>query len=85
MTGFLRARHVSNHKAMGSTPRTLLGEFINGLLEQAKLLRPPMAITLEILEAYGRDSIEVTRYTDTEKPDKGDLRNKVYVFDFSRP
>lgn len=77
--------YSAHNKAMGSTPRTLLGEFIKGLLEQAKLLRPPMAITSEILVAYGRDSIEVTRYTDTRKPDKGDLRNKVYIFDFSRP
>lgn len=73
------------NKAMGSTPRTLLGEYVKGLLEKAKLLRKPMAITPEILEAYGRDSIDVARFTDTRKADNGDLRNKVYVFDFTAP
>lgn len=73
------------NKAMGSTPRTLLGEYIKGQLEKAKLLRAPMAITPEILNAYGRDAIEVTRYTDIRKDDNGDLRNKVYVFDFTSP
>lgn len=77
--------YSAHNKAMGSTPRTLLGEYVKGLLEKAKLLRKPMAITPEILEAYSRDYIGVARYTDTRKADNGDLRNKVYVFDFTAP
>lgn len=77
--------YSAHNKAIGSDPRNVLGEFLKGQLEKAGLLRRPQAITSDILEEYGRTSIEVTRYTDTTKPVSSNLSNKVFVFDFSRP
>ncbi len=73
------------NKAMGTTPRTILGEFLKGQLEKARILHCPEAVTVEMLIAYGRRDVTLTRYTDTSLPKSSDLRDKVYVLDFSRP
>lgn len=51
---------------MGSKPRTIFGEFIKGGLESAGVLRRGEPITDEVLEAYGRDSVTLTKLTNGE-------------------
>jgi hypothetical protein len=75
--------YAAFNKAMGSSPRTVLGEFIKGQLEKAGVLRAPDAITSETLRAYGRDTVTLIRYTDMNVKETQGLRNKVYVLDFS--
>ena len=73
------------NKAMGSTPRTILGEFLKGQLEKARVLRCPEEITTETLSAYGRNDVTLIRYTNKLLPNTDDLSNKVFVLDSSRP
>lgn len=70
------------NKALGSDPRSILGEFIKGQLEKAGVLRRGEKVTDETLAEYGRNSVTLARYTDTNMPDTSDLRNKVYVLEF---
>lgn len=79
--------YSDGYKAMGSKPRTLLGEFMKGMLEQCGLLKRGETITQEMLEDYGRTTVTLTRYTDTARtPDpEGKLRDKVFVLSFERP
>lgn len=83
---FCKLQTYSDHnKAMGSSPRTILGEFIKGQLEKAGVLHAPDAITSDTLRAYGRDTITLTRYKDRNVKVTEGVRNKVYVLDFSVP
>ena len=70
------------NKAMGSTPRTILGEFLKGQLEKARVLRCPEEITTETLSAYGRNDVTLIRYTNKLLPNTDDLSNKVFCFGF---
>lgn len=58
--------YSDGNKAMGSKPRTIFGEFIKGGLESAGVLRRGEPITDEVLEAYGRDSVTLTKLTNGE-------------------
>lgn len=58
--------YSDGNKAMGSKPRTIFGEFIKGGLESAGVLRRGEPITDEVLEAYGRDSVILTKLTNGE-------------------
>ena len=70
------------NKAMGSNPRTVLGEFIKGKLQEAGVLKRGDLITSDTLAAYGKDFVTLTRYTDTSKPKATDLSDKVYILEF---
>ncbi len=83
--GNVRCKLMEINKAMGSTPRTILGEFLKGQLEKARVLRCPEEITTETLSAYGRNDVTLIRYTNKLLPNTDDLSNKVFVLDFSRP
>lgn len=58
--------YSDGNKAMGSKPRTIFGEFIKGGLESAGVLRRGEPITDEVLEAYGPDSVTLTKLTNGE-------------------
>lgn len=79
--------YSADNKAMGTDPRTLLGEFIKGRLEAAGVLRKDETVTSDTLDLYGRDYVELTRYTDTSKlsptgQPAADLSDKAYVLFF---
>lgn len=56
--------YSDGNKALGSNPRTILGEFLKGTLEKAGVLRRGDRITNEVLDAYGRDFVVLTLLSD---------------------
>lgn len=58
--------YSDNNKAMASAPRSVLGEFIKGNLEDAKALQQGGLVTSDVLQAYGRESITLTKLSSGE-------------------
>lgn len=58
------ATYSDGNKALGSNPRTILGEFLKGTLEKAGVLRRGDLITNDVLDAYGNDSVLLTKLSD---------------------
>lgn len=51
-------------KALASSPRSLLGEFLKGRLEKAGVLRRGETITANTLAEYGTDFVTLTKLSD---------------------
>ncbi len=58
------ASYSDRNKAIGSSPRTLLGEFIKGALLEAGAMREGDPVTDDVLEEYGRKSITLRKLSD---------------------
>lgn len=58
--------YSDNNKAMASSPRSVLGEFIKGNLEDAKVLQQGELVTSDVLQAYGRENITLTKLSNGE-------------------
>lgn len=58
--------YSDNNKAMASTPRSVLGEFLKSQLEKNTSLRRGDTITEDILSEYGRDRVTLTKLSNDE-------------------
>lgn len=58
--------YSDGNKALGSDPRTILGEFLKGSLERAGVLRRGELITDDVLDAYGHDAVTLTLLSNGE-------------------
>lgn len=56
--------YSDGNKALGSDPRTVLGEFLKGTLERAGVLRKGELITDDVLDAYGRQTVTLEKLED---------------------
>lgn len=58
--------YSDNNKALASTPREILGEFMKSRLEANTSLRRGDTITEDILAEYGRNSVTLTKLSNGE-------------------
>lgn len=56
--------YSDNSKALASSPRSVLGEFLKGRLEKAGVLRRGETITANTLAEYGTDYVTLTKMSD---------------------